>query len=102
MSLGNRWIPALALRPITRSVAEDSTGSALSCRCSEENIGDRSHCPSTRRAAQCGEQPFPRNSSLRWVEVECFQATRTNSLPGICLLYTSDAADDLLCVDLGG
>ena len=27
------------------------------------------------------------------------------SLPyiyGICLLYTSDAADDLLCVDLGG
>ena len=22
--------------------------------------------------------------------------------PGICLLYTSDAADDLLCVDLGG
>ena len=23
-------------------------------------------------------------------------------LPGLCLLYTSDAADDLLCVDLGG
>ena len=23
-------------------------------------------------------------------------------LPGPCLLYTSDAADDLLCVDLGG
>ena len=23
-------------------------------------------------------------------------------LPDICLLYTSDAADDLLCVDLGG
>src|SRR5680860_985538 len=22
--------------------------------------------------------------------------------PGVCLLYTSDAADDLLCVDLGG
>src|SRR5450756_3170360 len=22
--------------------------------------------------------------------------------PGLCLLYTSDAADDLLCVDLGG
>ena len=21
---------------------------------------------------------------------------------GLCLLYTSDAADDLLCVDLGG
>ena len=24
------------------------------------------------------------------------------SLSNICLLYTSDAADDLLCVDLGG
>ena len=24
------------------------------------------------------------------------------ALPDICLLYTSDAADDLLCVDLGG
>src|SRR5680860_1906273 len=29
---------------------------------------------------------------------------RSNALPGPygCLLYTSDAADDLLCVDLGG
>src|SRR5680860_169718 len=27
--------------------------------------------------------------------------TRCAALPG-CLLYTSDAADDLLCVDLGG
>src|SRR5680860_1869452 len=25
-----------------------------------------------------------------------------NALNNICLLYTSDAADDLLCVDLGG
>ena len=25
-----------------------------------------------------------------------------NQGPGTCLLYTSDAADDLLCVDLGG
>ena len=24
------------------------------------------------------------------------------TFPGTCLLYTSDAADDLLCVDLGG
>ena len=24
------------------------------------------------------------------------------TIAGICLLYTSDAADDLLCVDLGG
>ena len=24
------------------------------------------------------------------------------NVDGVCLLYTSDAADDLLCVDLGG
>src|SRR5450756_88367 len=28
--------------------------------------------------------------------------TRDCPHPGCCLLYTSDAADDLLCVDLGG
>src|SRR5450756_2380011 len=27
---------------------------------------------------------------------------RTGFVPSTCLLYTSDAADDLLCVDLGG
>ena len=27
---------------------------------------------------------------------------REKALPPDCLLYTSDAADDLLCVDLGG
>ena len=26
----------------------------------------------------------------------------SDDLSGTCLLYTSDAADDLLCVDLGG
>ena len=29
-------------------------------------------------------------------------APRSRSLSIVCLLYTSDAADDLLCVDLGG
>src|SRR5665809_115368 len=28
--------------------------------------------------------------------------TNYDGRPGRCLLYTSDAADDLLCVDLGG
>ena len=28
--------------------------------------------------------------------------TSNNSVLANCLLYTSDAADDLLCVDLGG
>src|SRR5450756_3179419 len=30
------------------------------------------------------------------------QAERAHLRPQVCLLYTSDAADDLLCVDLGG
>eukprot|EP00657_Telonema_sp_P-1_P005176 TRINITY_DN22370_c0_g1_i1.p1 TRINITY_DN22370_c0_g1~~TRINITY_DN22370_c0_g1_i1.p1 ORF type:complete len:172 (-),score=43.28 TRINITY_DN22370_c0_g1_i1:82-597(-) len=32
----------------------------------------------------------------------CFCEAKMNSSGCICLLYTSDAADDLLCVDLGG
>ena len=27
---------------------------------------------------------------------------KNQTIPKLCLLYTSDAADDLLCVDLGG
>src|SRR5450756_537116 len=33
---------------------------------------------------------------------EYIQTLQTRVLSGTCLLYTSDAADDLLCVDLGG
>src|SRR5450756_2426015 len=35
------------------------------------------------------------NSRGFWVSIPCL-------FNKICLLYTSDAADDLLCVDLGG
>src|SRR5450756_1023520 len=31
-----------------------------------------------------------------------FNGSFSFDLPNYCLLYTSDAADDLLCVDLGG
>ena len=37
---------------------------------------------------------FPRNHSVRNGSIPL--------CPNRCLLYTSDAADDLLCVDLGG
>src|SRR5450756_2195785 len=42
-------------------------------------------------------------TKLIWLEVVRVQSriSRT-SLRKTCLLYTSDAADDLLCVDLGG
>src|SRR5450756_804371 len=32
----------------------------------------------------------------------CYEGTNYNDQTDNCLLYTSDAADDLLCVDLGG
>ena len=34
--------------------------------------------------------------------VRCISIQDTSGLQRGCLLYTSDAADDLLCVDLGG
>ena len=37
---------------------------------------------------------------IRWYRKE--QHMSQEVLSGFCLLYTSDAADDLLCVDLGG
>ena len=37
-----------------------------------------------------------RNQSLKSIEIILVENL------SICLLYTSDAADDLLCVDLGG
>ena len=36
-------------------------------------------------------------ANLRWEKM-----LQTDEQPTLCLLYTSDAADDLLCVDLGG
>src|SRR5450756_190141 len=38
------------------------------------------------------------DTSAMWVDMFAVLLEET----GICLLYTSDAADDLLCVDLGG
>ena len=32
----------------------------------------------------------------------CEEVKKVFGVVGVCLLYTSDAADDLLCVDLGG
>ena len=47
--------------------------------------------------AQHGSWAFLRNND-RFI----FQLLRTFERDNDCLLYTSDAADDLLCVDLGG
>ncbi len=42
------------------------------------------------------------NSQLRIVFLVDFSSCFSYSLCGPCYLYTSDAADDLLCVGLGG
>src|SRR5665213_540324 len=36
------------------------------------------------------------------ISFETQQQSFFRAFPNICLLYTSDAADDLLCVDIGG
>ena len=58
-------------------------------------------------------QPLKRNNDVHWhpgrnsrapQRVDTLQLDNflTTGYLDICLLYTSDAADDLLCVDLGG
>ena len=49
---------------------------------------------------QEGRAQEERSESMKAV-VNCV-AYRNGERVGDCLLYTSDAADDLLCVDLGG
>src|SRR5450756_932608 len=78
---------------------------------------------SSRYAARArrGGQPHPpdpfRRPVGRWCEIGTMTTmamnvrlteeaervlTALSEQDGVCLLYTSDAADDLLCVDLGG
>src|SRR5665213_1437898 len=51
---------------------------------------------------------YAKNKEKRGEQIKAWQAKWRNSEIGkashrnSCLLYTSDAADDLLCVDLGG
>src|SRR5665213_4614813 len=52
-----------------------------------------------RRRTAAQSQATPTSSFTGWTGLGRARAT---SAPAACLLYTSDAADDLLCVDLGG
>ena len=51
-----------------------------------------------RRSSHAAAIPAPTTSSA-WLDL---RRARVNDRARACLLYTSDAADDLLCVDLGG
>ena len=45
---------------------------------------------------------LPWRARLRREDLVHLVTKARRQLTNICLLYTSDAADDLLCVDLGG
>src|SRR5450756_1324572 len=58
------------------------------------------------RAKDLQERQRPNfQTSMRVVHLRCsspLSPPHSHLHPSFCLLYTSDAADDLLCVDLGG
>ena len=49
-----------------------------------------------------GEEHYAVASEVKRVLQRYHELQDIIAILGICLLYTSDAADDLLCVDLGG
>src|SRR5450756_583907 len=61
----------------------------------------RADAPATSESAQPNLY-VPRPSSWSFAVVVICQSPPDSVLSFPCLLYTSDAADDLLCVDLGG
>ena len=61
---------------------------------SELCIRDRCAIDNKRLIKKLGELPESLSNKVK--------ENLTNILDLYCLLYTSDAADDLLCVDLGG
>src|SRR5450756_1293844 len=58
----------------------------------------------TNALNQCASSSTTATPSSRARSMRCFglRASASSARPSDCLLYTSDAADDLLCVDLGG
>ena len=71
------------------SLGLNKTEIASNCRCARNTVA-----ATLQRAANCGLQwPLPEEMSDKQLSERLFPT---------CLLYTSDAADDLSCVDLGG
>src|SRR5680860_1400079 len=86
-------ITASTRAPRSRTVQRARTGT-WTVASANVPTGHASSAQNQRRFAQrTTTAPATGTSRIRWDLREC---TLT------CLLYTSDAADDLLCVDLGG
>ena len=64
----------------------------------EDRVNGWTDAPDALEALGCREDEIARYTGDEWV---CSEDTDT-TLDGDCLLYTSDAADDTPCVDLGG
>src|SRR5450756_473024 len=102
-SVTGRPLQAFRTPAMTLSRAKGSTTperlTTTSCVCSTV-VNRRSqdgHCLRRRMLAPSSET---RESRTR--ESVCLQYGQNTACLLPCLLYTSDAADDLLCVDLGG
>src|SRR5450756_3082667 len=62
-------------------------------------------CPADNHAGRlCRIASTGARAESRWLAADGHEAAlvEMSKQPDCCLLYTSDAADDLLCVDLGG
>src|SRR5665213_3741785 len=65
----------------------------------------RKTAPSRATREKIPDRNAPDSLSVQYKETRTGRCRRRDAgrpLPSCCLLYTSDAADDLLCVDLGG
>src|SRR5450756_3104860 len=78
--------------PDAHKVATHPSASPESLRCARPRATPQTSGPGTYRFVVIGSTG---SHSI-------YSITGSASAPGPCLLYTSDAADDLLCVDLGG
>src|SRR5450756_3203650 len=88
---------------IPRGVAVVVASTVAACREGDQRVMNAGQLISrTARPTRAGFAklpPRPPNSSLATTMPN---AEPTAAIHNGCLLYTSDAADDLLCVDLGG
>src|SRR5659263_95408 len=90
--VGNSFSPGLSVRPpVTRLEAGDGVWGA--CTVPGDAVPDP--------ALSAAESLHPATAATPRHEMSAMRVRRPTRA-GTCLLYTSDAADDLLCVDLGG
>src|SRR5450756_1109311 len=92
--------------------ADSHDGNGL-CRC-QRAVFSSSDARTLRVTSSFQVPRRPRHTSASWLgatyaagspslfSIRSTGIRRTFPQPSYCLLYTSDAADDLLCVDLGG